>query len=168
MSDSEETIWDPISSLGRVMPSCSIPPGRLSRKRRRTDRKDFTTFLNTTNPNTYVKFIFLRTSISFCWYNPQPMRNDHSIAGTTILQTTLEDADSTQFYWWLDKSGGKGSSLDFKTFRCSTPSSVGSHERKSRFNLLFLSWLPTDDGVEHRNVLKSKLLPLPPDLSNHQ
>ena len=23
--------------------------------------------------------------------------------------TTLEDADSTQFYWWLDKSGGKGS-----------------------------------------------------------
>ena len=35
-------------------------------------------------------------------------------------------------------------------------------------NLLFLSWLPTDDGVEHRNVLKSKLLPLPPDLSNHQ
>ena len=81
--------------------------------------------------------------------------------------TTLEDADSTQFYWWLDKSGGKGSSLDFKTFRCSTPSSVGSHERKSRFesNLLFLSWLPTDDGVEHRNVLKSKLLPLPPDLS---
>ena len=49
--------------------------------------------------------------------------------------TTLEDADSTQFYWWLDKSGGKGSSLDFKTFRCSTPSSVGSHERKSRFEL---------------------------------
>ena len=32
-------------------------------------------------------------------------------------------------------------------------------------NLLFLSWLPTDDGVEHRNVLKSKLLPFPPDLS---
>ena len=62
------------------------------------------------------------------------MRNDHSIAGTTILQTTLEDADSTQFYWWLDKSGGKGSSLDFKTFRCSTPSSVGSHERKTYFS----------------------------------
>ena len=76
--------------------------------------------------------------------------------------TTLEDADSTQFYWWLDKSGGKGSSLDFKTFRCSTPSSVGSHERKR------VSWRPTDDGVEHRNVLKSKLLPLPPDLSNRQ
>ena len=37
------------------------------------------------------------------------MRNDHSSAGTTILQTTLEDADSTQFYWWLDKSSGKGS-----------------------------------------------------------
>ena len=27
------------------------------------------------------------------------MRNDHSIAGTTILQTTLEDADNTQFYF---------------------------------------------------------------------
>ena len=25
-------------------------------------------------------------------FNPQPMRKDHSIAGTTILQTTLEDA----------------------------------------------------------------------------
>ena len=37
--------------------------------------------------------------ISYCWYNPQPMRNDHSIAGTTILQTTLEDADNTQCYW---------------------------------------------------------------------
>ena len=45
------------------MTSCSIPPGRRSRKRRRTDRKDFTTSLNTTNPNTYVKFIFLRTSL---------------------------------------------------------------------------------------------------------
>ena len=27
------------------------------------------------------------------------MRNDHSIAGTTILQTTLEDADNTQFFF---------------------------------------------------------------------
>ena len=39
-----ETILDPNSSLGRVMPrvtSCSIPPGGLSRKRIRTDRKDF-------------------------------------------------------------------------------------------------------------------------------
>ena len=26
------------------------------------------------------------------------MRNDHSIAGTTILETTLEDADKTQFF----------------------------------------------------------------------
>ena len=76
-----------------------------------------------------TRIFFFRDFISYCWYNPQPMRNDHSIAGTTILQTTLEDADSTQYYWWLDKSGSKGSSLDFKTFRCSTPSSVGSHER---------------------------------------
>ena len=41
-----------------------------------------------------------RDLVSYCWYNPQPMRNDHSIAGTTILQTTLEDADNTQCYWW--------------------------------------------------------------------
>ena len=31
----------------------------------------------------------VRILISYCWYNPQPMRKDHSIAGTTILQTTL-------------------------------------------------------------------------------
>ena len=55
--------------------------------------------------------IFFRGLISYCWYNPQPMRKDHSITGTTILQTTLEDADSTQFYWWYDKSGDKGSKL---------------------------------------------------------
>ena len=28
--------------------------------------------------------------------------------------------------------------MDFKTFRCSTPSSVSSHERKSRFELRVL------------------------------
>ena len=44
--------------------------------------------------------LFFRGLINYCWYNPQPMRNDHSIAGTTILQTTLEDADNTQCYWW--------------------------------------------------------------------
>ena len=59
---------------------------------------------------------FSEILISYCWYNPLPMRNDHSIAGTTILQTTLEDADSTQFYWWLDKSGGKGSSWASRRF----------------------------------------------------
>ena len=91
------------------------------------------------------------TLISYCWYNPQPMRKDHSIAGTTILQTTLEDADNTQFYWWYDKSGDKGSK-DLSVFNAIV------HERKSRLgcvNLLFLSWLLTDDGVEHRKVLKS-------------
>ena len=35
-------------------------------------------------------------------------------------------------------------------------------------NLLFLSWLLTDDGVEHRNVFKSNYQLLPPDLSYHQ
>ena len=44
--------------------------------------------------------LFFRGLTSYCWYNPQPMRNDHSIAGTTILQTTLKDADDTQVYWW--------------------------------------------------------------------
>ena len=44
--------------------------------------------------------LFFRGLISYCWYNPQPMRKDHSIAGITILQTTPEDADNTQFYWW--------------------------------------------------------------------
>ena len=29
------------------------------------------------------------------------MRNDHSIAGTTILQTTLEDVDNTQFFFFF-------------------------------------------------------------------
>ena len=39
-------------------------PGRLSRKRLEEELtgKTFTTSLDTTNPNTYVKFIFLRTS----------------------------------------------------------------------------------------------------------
>ena len=32
-------------------------------------------------------------------------------------------------------------------------------------NLLFLSWLLTDDGVEHRNVFKSNYQLSPPDLS---
>ena len=27
------------------------------------------------------------------------MRKDHSIAGTTVLQTTLEDADKKQFFF---------------------------------------------------------------------
>ena len=35
--------------------------------------------------------IFFRGLISYCWYNPQPMRNDHSIAGTTIAGTTNRD-----------------------------------------------------------------------------
>ena len=54
--------------------------------------------------------------ISYCWYNPQPMRKDHSIAGTTILQTTLEGADNTQFHWWLDKCGGKGGNWTSRRF----------------------------------------------------
>ena len=42
-----------------------------------------------------------------CWFNPQQMRKYHSITATTILQTTLEDAGNTQFYWWNDKSVDK-------------------------------------------------------------
>ena len=47
------------------------------------------------------------SAVSYCWFNPQPMRKDHSIAGTTIFQTTPEDADNTQFYWLYDKSSDK-------------------------------------------------------------
>ena len=50
---------------------------------------------------------FFRNLMSFCWYNPQPMQKNYSITGTTILQTTLEDADNTQFYRWYEKSCGK-------------------------------------------------------------
>ena len=44
------------------------------------------------------------------------MRKDHSIAGTTILQTTPEDADNTQFYGWYDKSGDKGGNWTLRRF----------------------------------------------------
>ena len=48
--------------------SCSIPPSRLSRKQRRTDRKDFTTSLNTTNPNTCE--IHFPPNSPFCYDEP--------------------------------------------------------------------------------------------------
>ena len=44
MSDSEETIWDPISSLGRVMPPSDFvldSSRSFFSQRRRTDQKDF-------------------------------------------------------------------------------------------------------------------------------
>ena len=47
--------------------------------------------------NTLHASFFLRFN-QLLLIQPTPMRNEHSIAGTTILQTTLEDADSTQFY----------------------------------------------------------------------
>ena len=47
--------------------------------------------------------------ISYCWYNPQPMRNDHSIAGTTILQTTLTGISPP--LWIVEYSGGETSTL---------------------------------------------------------
>ena len=56
MSDSEETIWDPISSLGRGMPPSDLvldssPVVFLANEIELTG-KTFTTSLNTTNPNT--------------------------------------------------------------------------------------------------------------------
>ena len=79
------------------------------------------------------------------------MRNDHSIAGTTILQTTLEDADNTQFF--ID---GKTNPV-VKVGRWTLRRFGVQHHRQSVasifLNLLFLSWLLTDDGVDHRNVL---------------
>ena len=69
MSDSEETstIWDPISSLGRIIPpsdfvlDSSHAVAFLTNEEELT-AKTFTTSVNTTNSNTYVKFIFLQTS----------------------------------------------------------------------------------------------------------
>ena len=66
MSDSEETIWDPISSSGRD----HAPEWLRARflqvvflaKEEELTAKTFATSLNITNPNTYMKFIFLRTS----------------------------------------------------------------------------------------------------------
>ena len=74
MSDSEETIWDPISSLGRVMPPSDFvldsSRSSFSQTKKKLTGKTFKTSLNTTNPNTYVKFIFLRTS---------PLRELHTV-----------------------------------------------------------------------------------------
>ena len=44
------------------------------------------------------------------------MRKDHSITGTTILQTTIEDADNTRLYGWYDKSIDKGSHWTLRRF----------------------------------------------------
>ena len=57
MSESEETIWDPISSLGRVMPPSDfvLDSSRSSfsqTKKNWPERLLITTSLNTTNPNT--------------------------------------------------------------------------------------------------------------------
>ena len=75
MSGSEETIWDPVSSLGRVMPpsdfvlDSSQSSFSQTKKPEPTGRgRTFTTSLSTTNPNTYMKFIFLRTS-PLTWHN---------------------------------------------------------------------------------------------------
>ena len=73
MSDSEETIWDPISSLGLVMPpewhrARFLPVVFLANEEELTG-KTLTTSLNNTNPNTYIKFIFLRTSPLSCAFS---------------------------------------------------------------------------------------------------
>ena len=101
------------------------------------------------------------------------MRNDHSIAGTTILQTTLEDADNTQFF--IDGKTnpvvkvGRWTSRRFGVqHHRQSVARKGKVGRKPTFPFLATDWLLTDDGVEHRNVLKSIYQLLPPDLSYHQ
>ena len=95
------------------------------------------------------------------------MRNDHSIAGTTILQTTLEDADNTQFF--ID---GKTKPVVKVGRWTSRRFGVQHHRqsvaRKGKVGLTDDDCRLTDDGVEHRNVLKSIYQLLPPDLSYHQ
>ena len=120
--------------------------------------------------------LFFRDLISYCWYNPQPMRNDHSVAGTTILQTTLEDADSTQFHWWLDKSGGKGSSWTSRRFgvqhhrqSVAMEGKVGSTTELNSVVEPTFPFMATDwRWCWTPKRLEVQLLPLPPDLSNHQ
>ena len=62
MSDLEETIWDPMSSLGREWPRAPFLSGVFLANEEELTGNTFTTSPNTANPNTYVKFIFLRTS----------------------------------------------------------------------------------------------------------
>ena len=63
----------------------------------------------------------------------------------------------------------KGSSWTLRRFGVQHHRQSVAMKGKVGFTLLlFLSWLLTDDGVEHRNVLKSNYYLLPPDLSNHQ
>ena len=107
----------------------------------------------------------------FAWAcNPTryAMRNDHSIAGTTILQPTLEDADNTQIF--IDGKTNPVVKVGSRTLR---RFGVQHHRQSVAMegkvgDLLFLSWLLTDNGVEHRNVLKSNYPLFPPDLSYHQ
>ena len=62
MSNSEKTIWDPISSLGRVMPPSDFvldsPPVVFLANEEELTGKTFTTSLNTTNPNTLCEIHF--------------------------------------------------------------------------------------------------------------
>ena len=62
----------------------------------------------------------------------------------------------------------KGSSWTLRRFGVQHHRQSVAMKGKVGLNLLFLSWLLTDDGVEHRNVLKSNYYLLLPDLSYHQ
>ena len=95
-------------------------------------------------------------------------------AGATQTETLLKQYVAGERVDLLDDYDFPARTITETRQKCLTGEMLGAHEKfirreaHEKSNLLFLSWLPTDDGVEHRNVLKSKLLPLPPDLSNHQ
>ena len=70
--------------FSRVMPPSDFvldsTRSSFSQTKKNWPEKTFTTSLNTTNPNTYVKFIFLRTSplihkiIEFPWKRAYPVK----------------------------------------------------------------------------------------------
>ena len=92
MSNSEKTIWDPISSLGRVMPPSDfvLDSPVVFRANEELTGKTFTTSLDTTNPNTYVKFIFLRTSPLNLAYRAAQMQSLTEIDGLYHIFAQLQ------------------------------------------------------------------------------
>ena len=85
--------------------------------------KQFHSWERTRNAFEHLTLIFFRDLVSFWWFDPQAMWRNYSIAGTTILQTTLEDADKTQFIDGMTNPLRKVV-VGLKAFRYSTPSRV--------------------------------------------
>ena len=120
-------------------------------------------FLNFFPHSSLDSFPFTCTS-SLSWHSP---------ARSTLL--------SSSHYPWSYTCTSESSALSlaqfFLTILAQFPPILFQHQSHSctsykwrthttlTSNLLFLSWLLANDGVEHRNVLKSNYQLLPPDLS---